>query len=275
MCFFGFQPHSHNAVKCGLWMFILQMFWCWWHQGWRQSLRVTSARRRMSLWLLATSLRLTPCLAPPVGWRGLNLASVWPVNCEGAPVADTSPPGPLCSRRGPRARQGPLTPWCWTRTAGTAECRRQRPGPQAQVGLMLLSRVVVKTDDQWKVHTCILQLQLGLNHFGENIYFSNFSRSGRKRGSPVLGTTEGRFPHQFKQADFSAEYQWRQPIKVSSLRLQLLPGAPEGATGTSQLQPPTQGRLLQVLWSPAGRKTKAGSKCWKKEDWYPCEKAFK
>lgn len=130
--------------KSQMWiLFILQMFWCWWRQGWRQTLRVTSARRRTTLWLPATNLSRTPCLAPPVGWTGLSLASVLPVNSEGAPAADTSPPGPLCSHHGPRARLDQLTTWSWTRKAGTAECPRQRP--QAQVGLILLYNIVVKT----------------------------------------------------------------------------------------------------------------------------------
>lgn len=79
MWFLDFKPHFKRLQK-GLpkldSMFVLQMFWCWWPQGWKQSLRVTSAHRRMTLWLPATSHRLSPCLAPPVGWRSLSPASV-------------------------------------------------------------------------------------------------------------------------------------------------------------------------------------------------------
>ena len=133
--FLEFQPHSQNAemLYVGT-VFIWQMFWCWWHQGWRQSLRLMSAHRRMTPWLPATNLRLTPSLAQPVGSTGLSLALVWPGNCGGVPAVDTSLRGLLCSQHLLRARLGPLTPW--TRTAGTANCLRRRP--QVQVSLMLL-----------------------------------------------------------------------------------------------------------------------------------------
>lgn len=109
--------------------------------------------------------------------------------------------------------------------------------------------------------------------WGSALYISdlpdayNFSRSQGKRGSPVLWTTEGRFPYQLQRA----ELQWRQqPVKVSSLRLQLLPGPPEGATRPSKLQPPTQGRLLQVLYFPF----LSISICWKRKDKSPTWKGL-
>lgn len=125
--------------------FFLQMFWCWWRQGWRQSLTVILACRRMTLLPPVSSLRLTPCLAPPMGWRGPSLATVWPVNCQGAPAVDILPAGLLCSHLSLSARRCLLIHWSWIRTAGTAGCQKQRPEPQAQVSVMLSSRALVKT----------------------------------------------------------------------------------------------------------------------------------
>lgn len=120
-----------------MWMCYLQMFWCWWHQDLRQSLKAKSACKRTTLWLPVTNLRRTPCLAPPVGLNGRSRELVWPVNYEGAPAVDISQQGPLCFLLRLRAMLCQLSPWFWSRTAGTTECQRQRLGPLAQVSLML------------------------------------------------------------------------------------------------------------------------------------------
>lgn len=127
-----------------MWMCCLQMFWCWWHQDLRQSLKAKSACRRTTLSLPVTNLRQIPWMAPPVGWNGQSQELVWPVNYEGAPVVDISQQGPLCFHLHLRAMLCQLSPWFWSRTAGTTECQRRRLGPQAQVSLMVLSRLSKK-----------------------------------------------------------------------------------------------------------------------------------
>lgn len=73
-----------------------------------------------------------------------------------------------------------------------------------------------------------------------------FFRCWGKRGGAVLWTTEGRIPPQLQQAGFSTEHHWGHSAPLPGLHLQLFFWTAEGAAGTSQLQSPTQGHLLQV-----------------------------
>lgn len=146
-----------------MWMCCLQMFWCWWHQDLRQSLKAKSACRRRTLWLPVTNLRLTPCLAPPVGWSGRSRELVWPVNYEGAP-------GPLCFHLRLRAMLCQLSPWFWSRTAGTTECQRQRLGPQAQVSLMLQPKLGQKLDNCLCITIIIYTQQVGIKRLKKSSF---------------------------------------------------------------------------------------------------------
>lgn len=56
---------------------------------------------------------------------------------------------------------------------------------------------------------------------------------------------------------------------MSSLCLQLFNGAPKGAAGALQLQPPAQGHLLQVQWSPTPTKNKTQAGSWHEMKWKP------
>ncbi len=148
----------------------------------------------------------------------------------------------------------------WTPSSGWSSCKQNWVlvvQVKLSLGQKLKHATHLFTSAAWP--TCILYTTGYTEWFVEkNLIFWLF-RCGRQRRSSILWTTKVRFLHQLQQAGFSAEYQWRQPIKVSSLCLQLLPRAPEGAAGAPQLQPPAQGHLFQVLCSPAGTQTKQGS----------------
>lgn len=205
---------SSAALKPRCSVFVVQTFWCWRRWGWRRSLGATSARRRTTPWPPATNPRRTPCLAPTADRRGTSPASVRPTGWGWAPATGTSPPAPPRSLHAPR-----------TRTAGRAECRRPRLGPQAQVGLQPNWCSPVKRDFIAKVthrHTDILHTN-GLKPLWENMNSSHFlDLGGVQFSEPQKADFHISFGRQLSQQSTGDGSQLKCPVYVYNCSLEQL-----------------------------------------------------